>query len=223
MSTETSNLQNALLKNTMNIFNSLSFYSPIIICVSIVVFSMFTGTIEKSFVFFVWIFIITFIRIIVFKGLKSNKDESVEIPSICLTGLSELFIPKDVTYSTYILTFTMMYFIMPMVMVSSQNKINAINYGVLSFFVAYIALDLFIKSSLSCIPSLWSSLVIGDILSGLFLGGVVSGLIMYGSNLKSYLYINEINSNKEVCSTPSKQQFKCRVFKDGTLVGSTVS
>ena len=214
-------LQNALFNNTMNIFNSLSFYSPIIICVSIIVFSMFTSTMEKAFVFFVWIFIITFIRIIVFKGFYSAQMN--EMPPICLTGLSELFIPKDVTYSTYILAFTMMYFIVPMIMVSTQNKVNAINYGILGFFMAYIVLDLFVKKSLLCIPSFFTSLVIGDILSGIFLGSVIAGLLMYGSTLKKYLYINEINNNKEVCSMPSKQQFKCRVFKDGTLVGSTIN
>lgn len=211
--------KNALFNNTLNIFNSLSFYSPIIICVSIILFSMFTSTMEKAFVFFVWIFIITFIRIIVFKGFKPIDATVTEIPEICLTGLSQLFIPKDVTYSTYILTFTMMYFLTPMIMISAQNKINVINYGVLAFFIAYIGLDLFTKISLSCVPGLFTSLVIGDIFSGLFLGGLISGVIMYGSSLKGYLFINEMNTNKEVCSMPSKQQFKCRVFKDGTLVG----
>ena len=215
-----SDLQNALFDSTMNIFNSLSFYSPIIICVSIVLFSMFTSTMEKAFVFFIWIFIITFIRIIAFKGFKSNQDfVSNEIPNICLTGISQLFIPKDVTYSVYILTFTMMYLFTPMLMVSKQHNVNIINYGILGFFLAYIALDLGVKYQLNCIK-LVSSLVIGDVLSGLFLGGVISGIIMYGSTLKSYLYINEINTNKEVCSMPSKQQFKCRVFKDGTLIGN---
>ncbi len=215
--------QNSLFNNSMMIFNSLSFYAPIIICVSIVVFSMFTATMEKAFVFFVWIFIITFIRIITFKGLSYDKEPVADIPSVCLTGLSELFIPRDVTYSTYILTFTMMYFITPMVMISAQNKINAINYGVLGFFIAYIILDLFIKTTLSCIPGFASKLVIGNILSGLFLGGVISGLIMYGSNLKSYLYINEVNTNKEVCTMPSKQQFRCNVYKNGELVGSSLN
>lgn len=213
-------LQNALFDNTMNMITSLSFYAPIIICVSIITFSMFTATMEKAMVFFVWIFIITFIRIIVLKGLSSDKNPVIQLPQKCLTGLTEIFIPQDVTYSTYILTFTMMYFIMPMIMVSKQNNINAINYGVLSFFIAYIVLDLFIKNSLECIPGFFSSIVIGNVLSGLFLGGVIAGLIMYGSNLKSYLYINEVNTNKEVCTMPSKQQFKCRVFKDGTLIGN---
>lgn len=220
---EVNQLQNGLFSTVMDIFNSLSFYSPIIICVCIVFFSITTATIEKAFVFFIWIFIITFLRIIVFTGLKSNKNTATEIPAICLTGLSKLFIPKDVTYSTYILTFTMMYLIMPMIMISKQNKVDAINYGVLAFFIAYIALDLFIKNSLSCIPGFFSTLVIGDSLSGLFLGGVVAGLIMYGSNFKSYLYINEVNNNKEVCSMPSKQQFRCNVFKNGELVSSSVN
>jgi hypothetical protein len=131
-----------------------------------------------------------------------------------------MFIPLDVTYSTYILSFTLMYFITPMIMISRQHNINVINYGVLAFFVAYIVLDLFMKNSLSCIPGIFSKLVIGNVLAGMFLGGFISGIIMYGSDLKSYLYINEINNNKEVCTQPSKQQFKCRVFKDGTLVGN---
>ncbi len=214
-----SELQNVLFNNTMNIFNSLSFYSPLIICVSVVVFSMFTATMEKAFVFFMWIFVITFLRIIVFKGIGTKSQEN-NIPDVCLTGLTQIFIPKDITYSTYILSFTLMYFLMPMIMLSNQSNTNAINYGVLAFFIAYIALDLFIKKSLSCIPAFFSTLVIGDILSGVFLGGIISGLIMYGTTLKSYLYINEINSNKEVCSMPSKQQFKCRVFKNGELVGN---
>jgi len=214
-----SELQNVLFNNTMNMINSLSFYSPLIICVSIIVFSMFTATMEKAFVFFGWIFVITFLRIIVFKGIGPNLSDN-NIPDICLTGVTEMFIPKDITYSTYILSFTLMYFLMPMILLSSQSNTNVINYGVLAFFIAYIVLDLFIKKTLSCIPAFFSSLVVGDILSGFFLGGIISGSIMYGTTLKSYLYINEINSNKEVCSMPSKQQFKCKIYKNGELVGN---
>ena len=208
---------NPLLSNTMNIFYSLSFYSPIIICVGVIFFSILTSSIIKAFAFFVCIFIITFIRIIVFKLSGTTNDS---IPNKCLTGLSEIFIPKDVLYSTYILTFTMMYFMVPMFMISVQNNVNVINYGVLAFFICYIGIDIFIKNKLLCIPVNFSKIVLGNILSGMFLGGVIAGLIMYGSQLKVYLYINEINNNKEVCSMPSKQQFKCKVYKDGTLVGN---
>jgi len=209
--------QNSFSNGFMNVINSLSFYSPIIICVGIVFFSILTSSMIKAFAFFICIFIITFIRIIV---IKFSGTSDVLIPDKCLTGLSQIFIPKDVTYSTFLLTFTMMYFIVPSIMISKQNNVNMLNYGVIGFFISYIALDLFVKKSLDCIPGIFSTLVIGNILSGIFLGVFIAGLIMYGSNLKSYLFINEINTNKEVCSMPSKQQFKCKVFKDGTLVGN---
>ena len=132
---------NPLLLNTLNIFYSLSFYAPIIICVCIVFFSMFTVTMNKALVFFGWVSLITFARIVIYKGLKITQNT----PPICETGSSELFIPKDVLYSTFLLSFTMMYFMVPLFMISVQNNVNIINYGVLAFFICYIGLDIFIK------------------------------------------------------------------------------
>ena len=196
----------------MNVISSLSFYSPLIILSSVFIFSMFTATVGKFGWFLLWCFVITCVRWIIYKPLATLDPRS-----ICNT-----FIPNDYTYSTYILTFTMMYFILPMIMVSSQSNTNAMNYGVLGLFIAYITLDLFVKKSLLCIPAFFSSIVLTNIVAGLFLGAMLS-LGMYSTTLKQYLYINEINSNREVCSTPSKQQFRCNVYKDGTLVSSSLN
>jgi hypothetical protein len=212
--------KNTVVGSSMNLLYSLSFYSPIITIISVLLFSIFTGSLVKATWYYLWIFVITFLRIILFKA-TGYSDQS--IPDICSTGLTEIFIPKDVSYSTYLLSFTLMYFFLPMVLVSKQSNVNVINYGVLGFFIAYIVLDLFIKNTLHCIPSFFSKLVLGNIVSGLFLGGVIAGIFMYGSNLKGYLFINEINNNKEVCSMPSKQQFKCSVYKNGELVGSSIN
>ena len=35
-----------------------------------------------------------------------------------------------------------------------------------------------------------------------------------------FLFFNEQISNNETCSQPSTQTFKCKVYKDGELVGS---
>ena len=220
-----------------NIIYSLSLYSPIIICVSIVLFSMFTVTINKAFVFFLWVLVITAIRIgLLILSRDFLKEEKMnQIPFICSTGLTDIIIPQDVWYSTYLLTFTFMYFIVPMFMISAQNNVNMINYGVIAFFIFYIMLDIGIKNSLSCIHipigitvsnltftdklKLSGKSLFGNVFSGALLG-IFIALGMYGTEFKGYLYINEINSNKEVCSMPSKQQFKCKVYKDGTLVGN---
>ena len=204
--------QKELYNSLMNIITSLSFYSPLIILTSVFMFSMFTGTIGKFSWYILWFFVITCLRWLIYKPLINEN-----IPQICNT-----FIPRDYTYSTYILTFTAMYFIMPMIMISSQSKSNAMNYGIIALFIAYILIDLFIKKSLSCITGFFSSLVLTNILSGVFFGSVIS-LGMYSSTLKKYLYINEINSNREFCSMPSKQTYKCSVYKNGQLVSSSIN
>ncbi len=204
-----SDTQKLLFNNVMNIFTSLSFYSPLIILSSVFIFSMFTGTIVKFAWYLLWCFVFTCLRWIIYKPTGEAMN------AICDT-----FIPKDYTYSTYILTFTMMYLIFPMIMISKQSNSNSMNYGVIALFAAYIALDLFIKKSYLCISGFFSSLVLTNILSGMFLGVCVS-LMMYSTQLKEYLYINEVNSNREVCSMPSKQTYRCNVYKNGELVGSS--
>jgi hypothetical protein len=213
------------LSSLINLFYSLSFYAPLIVTVSILVFSIFSSSLEKAGVYLLWIFIVTFLRIIVLKLVQmSQKEQNVyQVPLICLTGLTEIFIPQDITYSTYILCFTMFYLIMPMIMVSSQSRTDSINYFVMAFFIAYIIFDLFVKKTLSCIPGLFTRSIIGDIIAGCGLGALIAGPLMYGTSLRSKLFINELNSNKEVCSMPSKQQFRCSVYKNGEIVGSSVS
>lgn len=209
------NSANPLANNALTLLNAMSFYSPIIVCISILVFTMFTGTVDKSLFFFMWVFIITFVRIILFKGLNLQNNET--LPEVCSTGMTDLFIPRDVTYSLYLLSFSLMYFVVPMILVSVQHKTNIMNYGILSFFVSYIVLDLFVKTTLSCV-NLKST--VGDIMAGIGLGALIGGVAMYGTSLRRYLFINETGSNKEVCSMPSKQQFKCSVYQNGTLVGN---
>jgi len=212
------------ISSLTNLLYSLSFYAPLIVTVSILVFSIFSSSLEKAGVYLLWIFVITFLRVIVMKLVQmSQKQVVMPIPSICLTGVTELFVPQDITYSTYILCFTMFYLIMPMIMVSSQSHTDTMNYIVMAFFIAYILFDLFVKKSLSCIPGLFTTNVIGDIISGCGLGALIAGPLMFGTSLRSKLFINELNSNKEVCSMPSKQQFRCSVYKNGELVGSSIN
>lgn len=208
-----SDTQKEVYNNGMNMMSSISFYSPLIILIFLFILSTITGAINKFGFYVLWCFIITGLRWILYK-----PNISPDIPSIC-----DSFIPKDYTYSTYILSFTMMYFITPMLIISNKSNKNALDYGVIGLFIAYISLDIFIKKTLICIPSFLSSLVLFDILAGLFFG-YTSAYIMYKLKLQKYLYANEMKSmligNKEICAVPSKQQFKCNLYKNGELVSS---
>ena len=46
---------------------------------------------------------------------------------------------------------------------------------------------------------------------------------MYSYGASKYLFFNEVSSDKEMCSMPTKQKFKCAVYKNGELIGNTTS
>ena len=45
-------------------------------------------------------------------------------------------------------------------------------------------------------------------------------ILMYAGGSSKYLFFNETQSNKDVCSMPKNQTFKCNVFKNGELIGN---
>jgi hypothetical protein len=207
-------------ETTMSTMYSLAFYSPIIITIGIFMLSIFLGTIGKGLFYIFWLFIITAVRIFVIYIFKDKNGIVTEIPQICNTGS---FLPNtNLTYSTYIMSFTLFYLLTPMMLISSKNKIDAVNYFVLIFFIFYIVFDIFVKKSLNCISSIFSLKLFSDLLGGIILGIVVSYGLMQ-SSLRNNLFINELMSNKEVCAMPSNQKFKCSVYKNGELVSSTIN
>ena len=199
------------------IIAALSFYSPLVIMIGIFMFSIFSSAINKGLFYIACVFFVTALRMLFLYAMKIPQSFQ-NSPSICDEGA---FLPyTGLSYSTYMLTFTALYFVTPMFIISSQNKTNTVNYLVILFFVAYLAFDLFIKKSYACIALNLN--VFADFLSGGLLGAVIA-LILFGADKISIMFINELNSNKEVCSVPSKQHFRCSLYRNGTIVGSSVS
>ena len=56
--------------------------------------------------------------------------------------------------------------------------------------------------------------------------GLISGLLiivaMNAGGSSKFLFFNEIQSSKVVCTRPKKQQFKCAVYKNGELISNKV-
>jgi hypothetical protein len=78
-------------------------------------------------------------------------------------------------------------------------------------------MDMFIKIYKKCI------LKMGDLFLNVLLGVFSSALIvslMWTGGSGKYLFFNEVSSNKEICSQPKEQTFKCMMYKDGVLVGN---
>ena len=113
------------------------------------------------------------------------------------------------TFSAFVFAFTIMYLSFPMF----SN--NSVNYWVLISLVTYFLMDTFIKIYKNCIVKM------SDLFLNILMGAASSALIvslMYTGGSGKYLFFNELSSDKEMCYQPSKQTFKCSLYKDGTLV-----
>ncbi len=203
-------MDSSLKKNLVNV---LSFYSPILISMSVLMFSILSNTIGKALFYIFWLFIATVIRMGISYAINSrNTDQMFVLPEIC--SLGELMPFSGPTYSTYILCFTFMYFMMPMFIT------NNVNYILLTFFIIYIVFDIMVKATNQCLKA--APAIIGDIIGGLGFGAALIGLL-YSTPVRKYLYTSDTSNGKDVCSMPSKQQFKCNVYKNGELVSSSIN
>jgi hypothetical protein len=59
-------------------------------------------------------------------------------------------------------------------------------------------------------------IVMGSILGLIF--GITWFLIIKASGQTGLLYYDDLVSNKIACSRPTKQNFKCQVYKNGELI-----
>jgi hypothetical protein len=89
------------------------------------------------------------------------------------------------------------------------------NWVLFSGFLFYFVADICYKSYNKCITSL------GEFCFNIGCGALISSFVVLpmitgGSSIR--LFFNQVQSSKETCSQPSKQQFKCDVYKNGQLV-----
>jgi hypothetical protein len=117
----------------------------------------------------------------------------------------------NATFSAFIFAFTIMYLCIPMF----SN--GSVNYWIFTGLIVYFFLDMFIKLYKGCIIKP-SSLFL-NVLLGLTSAALIV-IMMYAGGSSKYLFFNEIQSNKQVCSMPKNQTFKCNVYKNGELIGN---
>ena len=74
---------------------------------------------------------------------------------------------------------------------------------------------MFIKIYKGCIVS-YGDLFLNVLLGTAFAAAFVTA--MYAGGSGKYLLFNEVASNREICTQPKKQTFKCNLYKNGELV-----
>ena len=96
---------------------------------------------------------------------------------------------------------------------------NQQNPFVIAFFAILITINSVTKVNNKCtsLPGVLFGTIIGGLL------GAVWFTLFKETGHDSLLYYNEFQSNNVQCSRPTKQTFKCSVYKNGQLISSSVA
>ena len=191
----------------MNIIIFLSFFSPIILAVSITslsfIFQNFKGLIYLGFLIAACV-----VRNYVY--MVSGSMPVVNDRTICSSIQYSKY--GNPTFSAFVFAFTIMYLSLPMF----SN--GAPNFWVFSSLISYFLIDTFIKIYKKCVVKM------SDLFLNVLLGVASSALIvtlMYTGGSGKYLFFNEVSSNKDICYQPKEQTFKCSVFNNnGELISN---
>ncbi len=189
----------------MNIAIFLSFFSPVIIAISITslsfVFQNFKGLIYLGFLIGCCV-----VRNFVYMIAKAKPI--VNDKTICTSVQYSKY--GNPTFSSFVFAFTIVYLSYPMF----SN--GSINYWTFLSLIIYFFADMFIKIYKNCIINT-GELFLNVLLGAASSAGIVTAMYVGGSG--KYLFFNETSSDKEVCYQPSKQTFKCQMYKNGELIG----
>ena len=206
-----------LLYQPMNIIVFLIFNSPLILAIGVTGMSFIFQN-PNGFIYLGFLLVACIIRNFTYAYL-------VEIPSpkkiggdVQMTGGSEnsnicgaiTYSPYgNPTFSSFVFAFTIMYLSLPMF------SYGAPNYWVFSSLVTYFLIDMFLKLYKGCIVN-YGDLFLNVLLGTAFAAAFVTA--MYAGGSSKYLLFNEVASNREICTQPKKQTFKCNLYKNGELV-----
>jgi hypothetical protein len=187
-----------------NVLVWFSFFSPIVLATGITtlsfIFQNFKGLIYLGFLVGS-----CFLRYYLYMigGAPPNENDGTICTSIQYSKYG------NASFSAFVFAFTIAYIAIPMF-----DK-GVVNFWILSSLLLYFCVDIYIKFSKICISNYL------DLGLNIVLGGLSSAFIiylMYLGGSGKYLFFNETSSKKDVCYQPSKQTFKCSMYKNGELI-----
>lgn len=195
--------------NFVNIIQFFSYISPLLLGFFMIMSSFFNGNI-KGLVYLGGVMIAATIGLMMRPIIGSAKDLNASQSCDLFDMPFGYNMFNSPSLHSLFIAFTTAYLFMPMI----TNDL--MNYPVLISLVVLFCMDAFTKTQGKCTTGL-----------GVFVGGlmgVILGLaywaIFHYAGMKNVLYFEPEGSNNVVCNRPSRQTFKCKVYKGGKLIGS---
>lgn len=194
-----------------NILQFISFIAPTLLVFFLFLSSLFNQNV-KGLVYIAGLLLASMLNIIFMNmiGSERSEEESFSCSVFDIPHISKYNSPYP---TTLIIAFTIAYLVMPM----KYN--NQMNYVVLIFLLCLLVIDILTKVQNKC--TTYPGTLLGALVG--YLLGVLWYTIFNTSGYKSLLYFDELRSDNVICSKPTKQTFKCSVYKNGELISSNVA
>jgi hypothetical protein len=192
---------------SQDISDVIIYYSPIILSFCILIICVFYQT-SKGVFFFLFVTFFGIIRKLLTKALFTKS------PTLVNKNCSTFNIfqsDKTDGFVVYFVTFVTGYILAPMFIKNNYNI------PVILILGLYMLMVIFIHNRDNC-----SSINI--IFSNVFYGVIcviISVIILISAGLSDSLFNEDLQSDATICSMPSKQSFKCSVYKNGEIISST--
>ena len=202
----------AIQLSLSNMIQLASALAPILLGFFLVMLSILNQNV-KGFVYLAGVLLATVCNLFIMNTIKSPYDAENASVSCNIVELPYLMEYNSPNPSSVFIAFTFAYLFLPM----KYN--NMMNYPVIAVLLSIFAMDAVTKVSNSC------TTIAGSVLGGLvgFLFGSAWYTVFHSTGADDLLYFDEMESNAVICKKPSKQTFKCSVYKNGKLVSSNIA
>ena len=200
----------AIQLNFANMLELFSLMSPLLLGFFLIMSSLFNQNL-KGLVYLAGVLIATIINIFLMNQIGSPRDETAAFSCnfINIPILNRFNSPAP---TSLFIAFTIAYLVMPM----QYNQ--QMNYVILASLLCLLLLDGITKVNKKCTTP--GGTILGALVG--FVLGATWYTLFHMSGYDALLYFDELQSNKVVCARPSKQSFKCSVYKNGELISSNV-
>ena len=196
-----------------NIFQFAAFISPFLLGFFLIMTSIFNQDI-KGIIYLAGVLLSTVINLLLLNIIRHesspNRAPMCDLIDINIFSMGGNF--DNPNLSSSFIAFTAAYLILPMIYNDQMNFV----------FVAFILglgiIDMITKIINKCTGP-------GGAITGTLIGFLLGSLwyaILKASGYDDLLYFNEFVSNNVVCNRPSKQSFKCSVYKGGQLLSNSI-
>ncbi len=188
--------------NLMDSISLLALISPFFLAFLMVMISIINSNI-KGLIYLLGL-IILFVLVFLFQNtLRVPMDKTNKFCNIF--SISQYSVPS---FNSALYLYTILYILFPMI------TMQMMNFPLIIVFLLLYIMDCIIKHKNKCSSPI--GIVMGSILGAFF--GITWFMIIRATGQKGLLYYDDLVSNKIACSRPTKQNFKCQVYKNGELI-----